>query len=555
MTTTPPKPQVDSSKTSTAPASTEVSSQLCAGKPSDPPSDPALGDTKEEEKTGSSKTPSVQSSGSAEGSKKLASTESSTEKCSQADKSLAGASSGPRVVPPEDGAVGPDNKDVTAKMMEIMAKGSASATPKVPENPMADMMAMMSKGGGMPDMMSMMSPEGGMPNIMAMMSKGGMPDMMSMMSQGGSMADMKAMMNKMQGGPMGMAKLFDCIIDVSLARAESDSSDDDEDSITIEIPCQYCSRFFTSQMSLKTHILVAHEHEDTSVLNLTKLVIDKGKRGVKDHHGTRRKQSKDCEKSAAVEAASTDSLQSEGSTMGKMTSSQEDLSAAEPTRGVKRGRSERRESETSGASGVEEGSHQSNQGPLRLGSGAVPSSCTFSSPPESRKRSARLRGLRSNSGGASSQVTTKKSKSDDEKPDNDSAQQGSPSRLSAQPSSRVTVPGDEQLDTSDIKSGRTAKDSAKHKQIKTDLKQPSPLRQARVTRGQRMSPKDKAGSDTDISTDAPSNEATQRGRAKGRKARQATSVLAASVPAVSSSPQEREAVSASRRSLRSRKSH
>lgn len=537
-TTTPPNPQEGSQKTI---AATKSSGRMSTKKSPDLPSKPAGGDKKEAEGTseegeGSAKKPAVQSSGPAGSSKNTA---------SACDKNLSGASSVPGV-PPTDGAVGPGANNVMAKMMEMMAKGSASATPKNPQ---------MAKGS-MPDMMAMMS-GGGMPDMMAMMSGGGgMPDMMAMMSAGGNMGDMKSMMTKMDGGMM--ASLFDHIIDQTINRSESESSGDDEDSITIEIPCKHCSRFFNSQMSLKTHILVNHEHEDSSVLNLQKLVIDKGKRSVKGHHGTRRKQSKDCEKSSAVEAASNDSHQRVGSALNKVTTSQEDLSAAESSRGVKRGRSERSGSEaaeSSGASGLEEGTLLGIEGLLRLGTGAVPSSCVTSSPPESRKRSARLRSLRSSSGDTSSQVTTKKSKGGDEKTDSDSTQEGSPGGES---SGVATKSGEGQPAPGDPKSQRTSKETSKHKQIKTESKQPSPSRHTPVTRGKRVLRKDVdvSGSERDIGTEAPVKETSHSSRS--RKGRQSSSVpvgSSSSIPAASSSPQGSEAVSTSRRSLRSHKSH
>ena len=70
-----------------------------------------------------------------------------------------------------------------------------------------------------------------------------------------------------------MQTMMDSIIEMTFAQPMSDDSESDEDSITIEIPCKYCSKIFTNQMSLKTHFLVAHD-QDTSVLNIRRLHID-----------------------------------------------------------------------------------------------------------------------------------------------------------------------------------------------------------------------------------------------------------------------------------------
>ena len=479
------------------------------------------------------------------------------------DKCLAGASSGP-TAPPQDGAGGPGGMD----MAKMMSKGGAPALPGGPGAPTPDMMS--KGGGGMPDMMSMMSKGRGMLDIMSMMAKGGgmpdmmseggggMPDMMAMMAKGG-MPDMKAMMGMVKGStqksPMGMAKLFDCIIEVSLANAASDVSDDDEDSVTIEIPCPYCSRLFTSQMSLKTHILVAHEHEDTSVLNLKRLVIDsKGKRSMKDHHGSRRKQSRDYEKSAAVEAAGTDPKLPEPHTPAKAVSSQEDLSAAESGRGLKRIRSGSKESEaveTSGAAGVEEVSPHSEHGlrsSARLGSSAVPSSCVPSSPLENRKRKARLHSHRSSSGDSVPQVTTKKSKGGGVKPDSDSSQT---EESSSGESHKASVSADQNKPHND-KSHSSPKETIKHKKVKTGIKDPLPVAEGAISqRSKRTLRKDKeiVGSDTETGANIHPSEATLS-TGGGRKGRQSGGAAAGH----SSLGQGDESPSTTRRSLRSRKS-
>ncbi|KAL8619550.1 hypothetical protein ACOMHN_019606 [Nucella lapillus] len=550
-TTSPLNPEEGSRRTTTASVSAETSIQASVMKSPDlPPTQAGVEERKEEasseELEGGVKKPVKQSSAQAGSSGNVVSSH---------DKNLSGASSVPGL-PSADGAVSPGSNNVMAKMMEMMAKGSASATPKNADKGKGPMGDMMSGGGGMPDMMAMMS-GGGMPDMTSMMSGGGggMPDMAAMMSAGGNMANMKSMMNKMGGGMM--ATLFDKIISDSINKYESETSDDDEDSITIEIPCKYCSRYFTSQMSLKTHILVAHEHEDSSVLNLQKLVIDKGKRSAKGH-GARRKQSKDLEKSAAGEAASDSSHQHAGSTVSKVTTSQEDSSAAESSRGIKRGRSERSKSqaaESSGASGLEESTLLSAEGLLRLGTGAVPSSCVSgNSPPESRKRSVRIRSLGSNSGpDPSYQVTSKKSKSGDEKTDSDSTQEGSPSGDPAP--SGATKSGNVQPSQGDPKSQRMGKETSKHKHNKAESKQPSPSRLTPVMRGKRVLPKDidMPGSDRAVGAEAPAREASRSG-----KGRQSSSVQGGSggVPAPgASSAQESETASTSRRSLRSHKSH
>lgn len=261
------------------------------------------------------------------------------------DTNLSGASCEP-TVPLQGGAGGPGKANLMSKMMMMMMSGGENRMPgmsAVPEPSVPDMMSML-KSGGMPfsDMMAM--------------SKGGMP---AMMSKGAS--------------PMEMATIFDCIIDMSLARADSDNSDDEEDGATDELPCQYCCRFFSSQMTLKTHILVAHEQEDDSVLNVTQLTI-KGS-SPKDGSQQSRRLSQDNEV-----FASGMSVKTPGQSRGfERTPSQADLAAAESVaaRGVKRGRTESKDletAETGGASGIED--HASEQyhetySP-QLGQGALP---------------------------------------------------------------------------------------------------------------------------------------------------------------------------------------
>ncbi|BFZ12359.1 hypothetical protein BsWGS_15398 [Bradybaena similaris] len=73
------------------------------------------------------------------------------------------------------------------------------------------------------------------------------------------------------GGVVGMQRLLDCIIDVTIQRPDSDNSDDDESfqRIRREIPCSICNKIFGSTMKWKTHVLVAHQ--DPSVLNIKRL--------------------------------------------------------------------------------------------------------------------------------------------------------------------------------------------------------------------------------------------------------------------------------------------
>ena len=241
------------------------------------------------------------------------------------DRSLSGASPG-CAVPSQDGTGEPGNTDMMTRMMVMMMSKGGSPAPSdsgpMSNGAMLDCLSMLSKGSGIADMIKMVSNGGGMPVIMP---KGIMPDMSAMMTKGG-----------MQAGPMGMAKLFECIIDISLAKADSEASDDEDECAAAEIPCQYCSPLFSSQMSLKTHILVAHDQEDTSLLNLRDLIIDrKVRRGSRD--GPRSKQPPPDDKSAA-EASGGDLKVPKCNSNCKATSSQDDVSAAGSGRGLKRGR-------------------------------------------------------------------------------------------------------------------------------------------------------------------------------------------------------------------------
>ena len=508
------------------------------------------------QKTSGSGDDQQKSSGSAGDQQKSTSVEISNTK--PEEQSQAGASS-ETSVPAQGGAGGPGGSDMMAKMMAMMAKGGAPAMPGAPGKPagaMPDMMAMMGKGGGMPDMMAMMG-KGGMPDMMAMMGKGGMPDMMAMMGKGG-MPDMMAMMSggaggmpdmsKMKPNPLEMAKMFECIIDVSLARSDSDSEDDDSDSVTLEIPCQYCSRYFPSQMTLKTHILVAHEKEDTSVLNITDLIIDsKGKRSVKGHHGLRCKQSKDHD-IAAFEAAGSVAKLPEPSAQAKVVVPQEDPAAAEASRGTKRGRRSRKGSEaaeTSGAVSVEAVGADSDSGlhsSPRLAAGAVPSSCVTASPPETRKRSSRLRSVGSSSDNSSPQVTTKKIKSGSVQRNKDGSQKEDPSR-GRRESSRAAADTAVSGDTEAI---------VKHKRVKTNTTHSSSAPQGAGARGKKLTlqkDKDTASSDVETSAEPHLGEQTQSKRG-GRR-----SQTSSGTTSTSSSSKGSKSPVATRRSLRSRKSH
>jgi hypothetical protein len=458
-----------------------------------------------------------------------------------------------------------------AKMMQGGKPGAVGKGGAMPDSPM-DMMAMMAKG--MPDMKAMMG--GGMPDMAAMMGGGG--GMMSMM--GGGMPDM---------GPMGMQKLMDCIIEVMLNRPPSDDSDSDEDSITMEIPCQYCSRLFSSQMSLKTHILVAHDHQDTSVLNIRSLNIDgKGKGSLKARQRCKKsRESKDSRRSREASAASSPvdtvtldciitSTTTASSTLSTasvlLTSSVEDLSAAVPDKEGKRSQA-KNEKVGEALSGAAAASN--SEVPTQVIDNKSPASPSFtvkpqpssdpkslppkkSSPPdpkpsespeskttpspiESRKRKD---SRRSHSEEALPQLTTKKSK-------------GAKSDVEDISPTVAAVSENAEENTGGTKIGRrnrskkvtTGKDehsTTEEKSISLDTHE-SPK-----TRGRRSTRHDKeaegaAGADKDSKPDTPQRSTRSAGRSpavgrKGRSPAGKAGSAAASAPPVG-------------RSLRSRKSH
>ncbi|KAL8606529.1 hypothetical protein ACOMHN_015569 [Nucella lapillus] len=265
-----------------------------------------------------------------------------SEKVSQTeDRSLSGASSEP-TVPLQGGAGGPGGANLMSKMMVMMMSGGGK--PMTPDTPVMP---------SVPDMMSMLKGSA-MPLPDMVMSKGGLPCMMG---------------KGMKAGPMEMATIFDCIIDMSLARADSDESEEDEDVAVAELPCQYCCRLFSSQMSLKTHILVAHEQEDDSVLNLTQLTINNNRSGPKDGSPRSRKVSRDDEVFASGMSVTTS-----GQTGGlEQIPAGADLAAA--VRGVKRGRTESKDletAETGGASGMGHRAEDHPQTYSQLERGASP---------------------------------------------------------------------------------------------------------------------------------------------------------------------------------------
>ena len=153
--------------------------------------------------------------------------------------------------------------------------------------------------------------------------------------------EISSMMSLMEkAGMPDMESILDCIIRVSFAMPSSSDSSDDSDSPSIEVPCKFCSKKFNNQMSMKTHIMVSHEHEDTSVLNLRKFTIDgEGKRGLKDVSRSQRKKSKN-DKIASSKMTNCDEKKdlhfcdSHG------------LSVTKSARGLKRSRSESKESDT-----------------------------------------------------------------------------------------------------------------------------------------------------------------------------------------------------------------
>lgn len=87
-------------------------------------------------------------------------------------------------------------------------------------------------------------------------------------------------------GVDGMKGIFDCILEVSLLHEDSDKSDESEDeddeTINRQITCSYCNKIFGSNMSWKTHVLVAHPQQDQSVLNVKKLPNNEENKGRSD---------------------------------------------------------------------------------------------------------------------------------------------------------------------------------------------------------------------------------------------------------------------------------
>ncbi|XP_059159137.1 uncharacterized protein LOC131943145 [Physella acuta] len=87
-------------------------------------------------------------------------------------------------------------------------------------------------------------------------------------------------------GVVGMKGIFDCILEVSLLHEDSDKSDESEDeddeTINRQITCSYCNKIFGSNMSWKTHVLVAHPQQDQSVLNVKKLPNNEENKGRSD---------------------------------------------------------------------------------------------------------------------------------------------------------------------------------------------------------------------------------------------------------------------------------
>ncbi|KAK7492325.1 hypothetical protein BaRGS_00016422 [Batillaria attramentaria] len=439
-------------------------------------------------------------------------------KSGQGVEASAGASDGPKKVPPHGGAGGP-GMSMTAQMMAMMSKGG-----------MPDMSAM----PGMPDMSAMMGKMGGMQEMMAMMAKG-MPNMSAMMGKTGG--------KDMKGGGMEMMDMMDCIIQVSLLKPDSDVSDDDDDSITVELPCPHCSRFFASNVSLKTHILVVHDHEDTSLLNLRRLSIERGKRSSKDSP-SKQKHSRDTDKSVAA-AASTVTKSTEDSTPN-MSSADDNLMASEQAaKGVKRaweGRKDSEEVDTSGAAGEAE----SNPGELRprLRSGAAPSGCVAGSPPEPRKRKALLQMQRSSSGDSPTKTsTTKKAKGGNEKsPDDKSSAKSEPESIELELASadKNTDENDrEQSDSAKSNSKESSRQSNKHKKIKAAAKEPETVTVAK---------------EKDVSSDTDGEVSVTKGNNQ-RSSRRSGGVDSGSAAASAAVSADDNSPSTNTRSLRSRKVH
>lgn len=451
------------------------------------------------------------------------------------DTALAGATDGPHRVPPQGGAGGPG-----MAMMAMMAGGGMSAMLGMP-----DMMAMMAKG--MPDMSVMMGK--GMPDMSAMMAKG-MPDMSAMMGKG--MSAIMGKIGKGGGGGMEMMDMMDCIIQVSLLRPDSDVSDDDDDSITVELPCPHCARFFTSNVSLKTHILVSHDREDSSLLNLHRLSIEKrekGKRSSKDGASPKQKHLVDFDKSVAA-ASSTTAKCSENTS--NPSSAEEILLAAEPaTKGVKRGREGKKaskEGDTGGAAGESESN--SGESRSRRRSGEATSDSVTGSPSESRKRKALLQMQRSSSGESPINLSTKKSKGT-----GDASSDSESSPPTQQPSKELEVSasdktaGDEkaQSDQSKGESSREPTSRIRHKKIRGTVKEPgSSKKESKVTTKEK-----EVSSDTD-GENLPGKGSSRRClRRSGGSACGDTASAAASPDVVMDS----DSPTPNRRSLRSRKAN
>lgn len=478
---------------------------------------------------------------------------SSVESSSKAGRPLSAAANASSTIQHQYGTGEPASNDVMAKMMAVMSKGGPQALlgvskkgiKGVPPNEMSHTAkgGMMTKGG-IPNMAAMMA-KGGMPDMAAMMVKGGIPDMMAMMGSGGGMPDMMAMMGAGGPGPMGMKKLMDCIIEVTFARPDSEESDDDDDNVTIEIPCQYCTRFFTSQMLLKTHILVAHDHQDTSVLNIRKLVLDsKGRCGVKEK--SRRKQSRDSAASAAsspVEAKPPDTLTKPNAALSQVV-----MSGADAERGVKRTRSNSKEQDVAhpGAASSLVKPPSADNTPKSCsaptGSGADPSGCVDSSQSETRKRKPQLHSQCSDSGESSAQITPKRSKTS-----------GWASKTSDLDDSKQTAEALEsayigECEHTDVKS----QDGAKLKKDSTAKDDPSLFSQGPLPqRGNTYSRKEKEvvlSSDKDSGSDS---QQSRSNRSLSHKNRQSSNTDTA---AGTSDQEDVSPLSAKRRSLRSRKS-
>lgn len=415
----------------------------------------------------------------------------------EAPSSTAGASSASVIH--SSGATGAPGMEMMSKMLAMMSKGSSPAMP------------------GMPDMMSMMM-KGGMPNMKDMMSK--------MQGKGGP--------GGMMGGPMGMKNLFDCIVEVSLLTPDSDVSDDDEDSITMELPCQYCSRYFSSNMSLKTHILVAHEKEDPSVLNLKKLVIEEKGKGSSRDASTKRKHSREYDK-AVAEAASSQSSMTDRTSRASLSSV--DSCASQPTaRSIKKSRTEKRAIDSLDTSGAATGSYELNPEDTsehvtfqpKSNPETKSGSCVDSTPPESRKRKALLQMQRS----VSSEMQGKKVKNNDKNSDSDCSKQPGKSLV-------------DKKETSPCKGSISYKEALNKKTLKTELREPG-----RRGIGSRDSDTSKSEASC-TNAESETRPLTRRGRLNCAREASAIAVGAAGSAAAAG---DSDSSSNLRRSLRNRKS-